>query len=83
MKKLNVCGVEDGENMENIGAYDAAHGIKFDGYLLVTRADGSKCERCWRYYLDVNQYMWANVCKRCNDVLEVLFEQDPTRIRSL
>jgi isoleucyl-tRNA synthetase len=39
-------------------------------------ADGTKCERCWNYYVDdgpqhVRQYgPWSNVCGRCSNALD-------------
>jgi isoleucyl-tRNA synthetase len=43
--------------------------------IVVSPADGHKCDRCWRYYPDdspkaVRQFgSWPNVCGRCADAL--------------
>ena len=35
------------------------------------KADGERCERCWRYTMDVgNEGMYPTVCARCADALE-------------
>jgi len=33
------------------------------------KAEGAKCQRCWKILPDVGQYRFANVCGRCNDAL--------------
>ncbi len=38
-----------------------------NGYIAVAKADGQKCERCWKYDQDVK--MPSMVCPRCSDVL--------------
>jgi isoleucyl-tRNA synthetase len=43
-----------------------------DGATTVTisRADGVKCERCWRYVKSVsNDPAWAGLCDRCQGAL--------------
>ncbi|MGE3511021.1 MAG: isoleucine--tRNA ligase [Vicinamibacterales bacterium] len=36
----------------------------------IARADGVKCERCWRYVTDVSTNpAWAGLCIRCQDAL--------------
>ena len=38
--------------------------------VLVKRAEGLKCERCWQYALDVETGgEFPNLCKRCRDTL--------------
>jgi len=44
--------------------YDSEH---LSGWIAVTRADGRKCERCWKYDKDVKEP--AMVCPRCSAVL--------------
>jgi isoleucyl-tRNA synthetase len=37
---------------------------------VVTRAEGSKCERCWRHATDVEETgPYPNICGRCRDTL--------------
>ena len=38
--------------------------------VLVERAPGVKCERCWRMVPDVStDAEWAGICSRCVDAL--------------
>ncbi len=38
--------------------------------ILIERADGKKCERCWNWSIDVGKYPdHPDVCKRCHEVL--------------
>jgi len=38
--------------------------------VRVTKADGVKCERCWRYVAAVRtEPEWAGICDRCVDAL--------------
>lgn len=38
--------------------------------VVVTRADGAKCQRCWQYSTDVkDEGKFPNVCKRCENTL--------------
>jgi len=34
--------------------------------VLVSRVDGKKCERCWKYYPKLTDH----ICDRCNDVIQ-------------
>jgi isoleucyl-tRNA synthetase len=39
----------------------------------VTSADGIKCERCWNYRTDTDQYgPWPVVCGRCREALDLM-----------
>jgi isoleucyl-tRNA synthetase len=41
--------------------------------VLVSKADGSKCDRCWQYFPDLpTSGPFPNVCKRCADTLSSL-----------
>jgi isoleucyl-tRNA synthetase len=41
-----------------------------DGVSVVfEKADGEKCQRCWKILPDVGQHAHAGTCKRCNDAL--------------
>ena len=41
-----------------------------DTRIEIARADGSKCERCWRYVPRVSaDPAWAGLCDRCHDAL--------------
>jgi isoleucyl-tRNA synthetase len=41
--------------------------------VIVSRADGKKCERCWQYFTDVSTNdKFPNVCRRCEDTLSSL-----------
>ncbi|MEM9579947.1 MAG: zinc finger domain-containing protein, partial [Pseudomonadota bacterium] len=33
------------------------------------KADGEKCQRCWKILPDVGQHSHTGVCGRCNDAL--------------
>jgi isoleucyl-tRNA synthetase len=38
--------------------------------ILISRADGVKCERCWRYVKAVSHDpAWAGICDRCQEAL--------------
>jgi hypothetical protein len=34
--------------------------------VLVSRVDGKKCERCWKYYPKLTDH----ICDRCNNVIQ-------------
>jgi isoleucyl-tRNA synthetase len=41
-----------------------------DGVSVVfEKADGEKCQRCWKILPDVGKHAHAGTCKRCNDAL--------------
>ena len=42
---------------------DDIKGVKVD----VKKANGSKCNRCWKFYTEVNH---DGICKRCADVIK-------------
>jgi isoleucyl-tRNA synthetase len=38
--------------------------------IAIDRADGVKCERCWRYVKSIStDPAWAGICERCQDAL--------------
>jgi isoleucyl-tRNA synthetase len=38
--------------------------------VIITKADGEKCERCWNYSTRVGEFsMWPTVCERCAEAL--------------
>ncbi|OYU40630.1 MAG: isoleucine--tRNA ligase [Pseudorhodobacter sp. PARRP1] len=37
--------------------------------VVFERAEGEKCQRCWRILPDVGSHKHAGTCKRCNDAL--------------
>jgi isoleucyl-tRNA synthetase len=50
----------------NVGAADAVDGVD----VVVDKARGVKCERCWRYVPSIRQEPdWAGLCDRCVDAL--------------
>ncbi len=56
---VKVIAGSEGDHMDN-----APH-------VLVVRASGTKCNRCWRYTEDTSNYgIWQNVCTRCQDALK-------------
>lgn len=41
--------------------------------IIVTKAEGGKCERCWQYATDIEiEGKFPNVCKRCANTLSLL-----------
>ncbi len=40
-----------------------------DVAVVFARADGEKCQRCWKILPDVGSHAHAGVCGRCNDAL--------------
>ena len=39
--------------------------------VIVSRADGKKCERCWNYSLEIGQNpAFNNICLKCSEVLK-------------
>ncbi len=60
---LNVSAV-------NVVAGSVEDHIEGAPYVLVYRAFGTKCNRCWRYTDDTSSYgIWQNVCNRCQSAL--------------
>lgn len=51
--------------------------------IEIEKSNERKCARCWQYMLRVDYFQWANVCCRCNDVLDAMFKQNPTLLRGL
>jgi len=37
--------------------------------VVFEKAEGAKCQRCWKILPDVGQHAFANVCGRCNEAL--------------
>jgi len=37
--------------------------------VVFEKAEGAKCQRCWKILPDVGQHTHAGVCGRCNDAL--------------
>ena len=37
--------------------------------VVFEKAEGEKCQRCWKILPDVGQHEHAGTCKRCNDAL--------------
>lgn len=37
--------------------------------VVFAKADGEKCQRCWKVLPDVGEFAHAGVCGRCNDAL--------------
>jgi isoleucyl-tRNA synthetase len=37
--------------------------------VVFEKADGAKCQRCWKVLPDVGQHSHAGTCKRCNEAL--------------
>jgi len=37
--------------------------------VVFEKAEGDKCQRCWKILPDVGQHAHAATCKRCNDAL--------------
>lgn len=46
-----------------------AEGISDVG-VVFEKADGEKCQRCWKILPDVGQHSHAGVCSRCNSALD-------------
>jgi isoleucyl-tRNA synthetase len=52
------------------GRVDPAGQDKPEIAIAIERADGVKCERCWRYVPKVSSAPeWAGLCERCQDAL--------------
>ncbi|KAL4564915.1 hypothetical protein LXL04_028991 [Taraxacum kok-saghyz] len=65
-----VSRVEDAPN-ENI-AYSGEYLIQGEKkiWIGVSRAEGSKCERCWNFTAEVGSFVdHPTLCKRCHDVI--------------
>lgn len=43
--------------------------------ITAEKAPNLKCERCWNYRAEYNEYFEDNLCKRCVDVLCELEEK--------
>ena len=40
-----------------------------DVAVVFARADGDKCQRCWKILPDVGSHAYPGVCARCNSAL--------------
>ena len=50
----------------NVGPAEGADAVS----VVVERAPGVKCERCWRMVAEVStEPAWAGICSRCVDAL--------------
>ena len=60
-------GVEISDQAAPEGAFtlDDTIGI----YVCFAKAEGAKCERCWKILPDVGKYDHLRVCGRCNAAL--------------
>lgn len=72
---MNLIGLEPEADYAHVRAWDEAHGIKPDGYIVVTKTPYKKCARCWRHCADTDMHEWTEVCGRCNDALEGVFRE--------
>ncbi len=46
--------------------------------VVLSKAEGCKCKRCWKYSLEVGRLVkWPETCYRCVDFLEQLGEGNP------
>ncbi len=56
--------------------YSSVQQMKGRGLFFVnaSSADGAKCNRCWRYRLDLTTYChhWPKVCGRCAEALDAM-----------
>ena len=58
------------ETLEEILNVSEVEVIEGRRAVLVSRASGTKCNRCWRYTNDTSNYgIWQNVCTRCQSAL--------------
>jgi isoleucyl-tRNA synthetase len=64
---LHVAGVAGSQDpADERRAATGQDGVRVE----VTRAHGTKCERCWRYVSDISAAPdWAGICGRCIDAL--------------
>jgi len=61
----------DLKELFNVSEVELASG---EGLAVTTLpADGIKCERCWNYRLDTDQFgPWPVVCGRCREQLDLM-----------
>jgi isoleucyl-tRNA synthetase len=53
--------------LEQAAAGNGASGLS----VAVSKADGTKCERCWNYSIHVGEdHAYPTVCERCSAVLK-------------
>jgi len=64
------------KNRQHVDAHSHVYGEPFVTHtvkLEVEDADGIKCERCWNYRTDTDQYgPWSVVCGRCREQLDLM-----------
>lgn len=77
-REVGSVSFDEDQNPSAMRRWDEAHGIDAKFYICITKADGKKCARCWIFKIDVDSHMWANVCGRCNDVCQGIWENDLT-----
>jgi len=53
-----------------VSEVDVREGDENTPAIVIARAEGVKCERCWRYVKTIsNDPDWAGLCERCRDAL--------------
>ncbi len=74
VSKVAIVEVDPSQQLP-AGDMPSATFVLLNHAIVVSPADGHKCDRCWRYYPDdspkaVRQFgSWPNVCGRCADAL--------------
>ncbi|MGR3616703.1 MAG: isoleucine--tRNA ligase [Paracoccaceae bacterium] len=66
----DICITSDIAMTEDPAPAEAFRMPEVDGVSVVfEKADGDKCQRCWKILPDVGTHAHAGVCGRCNDAL--------------
>lgn len=79
---IEFMSVDPAADIQRVRAFDESHGLFVTAYLSVTKALGKKCARCWKISEDVDTHEWSDVCLRCNNVLQEMFNAGKITLHS-
>ena len=65
---LNYIKIEINEDLQLEENLSSGEGIE----VSIVKAEGEKCNRCWKYTNSYNHYKNKIICERCNEVLNKL-----------
>jgi len=67
-----------GDGLATVLSVSQARVEKGESPIVVMRADGLKCARCWIYKKDIGvRTQWPDICGRCADAVEIWQKENP------